>query len=164
MTCVMKQHRTIAVAALMAFALAIVSPASSLANANAVKGTGSETFRIDPQSGAISGDISGVISHLGKVTGQVEGVGASEPDGTFAGSGTVTVRAANGDQLRGTFTVEGTPAGDEVTVVITITGGTGRFADASGTLTVICQVSSTSHVGDLVVIAGDCTLTGNISY
>jgi len=160
----MQQHRTFAIAALTALALAVVSPASALAQAKTVKGTGSETVRIDPETGAFSGDISGVASHLGKVTGEIEGVGALTPDGTFAGSGSVTITTASGDELTGTFTIatSASGSGTEAIVVVTITGGTGRFADASGTLTVICQAPAPAPVGSLLVSTGDCRLTGSV--
>jgi hypothetical protein len=58
------------------------------------------------------------------------------PD-TFNLTLTATWVAANGDEIHTTATGTGssTPTGSEVTLVSTITGGTGRFADASGTLT-----------------------------
>ena len=48
--------------------------------------------------------------------------------------GTFTLIAANGDSISGTLTGEGTPLNGIVTIVetATITGGTGRFADATG--------------------------------
>ena len=45
----------------------------------------------------------------------------------------MTIVGANGDELSGGYTVTGTQTSG--TAVITITGGTGRFAGASGTLT-----------------------------
>jgi hypothetical protein len=49
-------------------------------------------------------------------------------------------------------------------VVITITGGTGRFADASGTLTVICLAGPPSQVGQLEVSEFECTIRGQLSH
>ena len=75
--------------------------------------------------------------------------------------------AANGDRVTGTITLTQTARPDghtTTTVVVTITGGTGRFADASGTLTVTCQSGPPSHVGALLLIDADCTFTGRITY
>ena len=69
--------------------------------------------------------------------------------------------------MTGTITVTQTALHDgrtTTTVVVTITGGTGRFADASGTLTVICESGPPSHVGATLVIEDVCTFTGRISY
>ena len=49
-------------------------------------------------------------------------------------------------------------------VVLEITGGTGRFANASGTLTVTCVSGPPSQVGPLLVFALECKATGLISY
>jgi hypothetical protein len=57
---------------------------------------------------------------------------------TAMASGTFTMTAANGDTLFGTFTGHATPAGSFAAIVETdtITGGTGRFAGATGIFTV----------------------------
>ena len=94
-------------------------------------------------------------------------MGARSADGTFAGSGTATLVAANGDHLTGTITLTQTalPNGQTTTtVVVTITGGTGRFAGASGTLTVVCLSGPPSQVGPLLLIEANCTFTGRVSY
>ena len=58
---------------------------------------------------------------------------------TLAGSGTLTFTAANGDVLTGTVIGQATPTdgGARATIVevVTITGGTGRFAGATGSFT-----------------------------
>lgn len=149
--------------ACLALALAILSPASALAKDDRpVKGTGSGTISLDPLTGAFTGDATGVSSHLGNYTVHLEGAGAPTPEGTFAGGGTVTIVAANGDRLTGTFTL--TRTGPSTTVVVKITGGTGRFADASGTLTVICLTGPSSQVGQMLLSTIECTMTGQISY
>jgi len=40
----------------------------------------------------------------------------------------------------------------------------GRFADAIGTLTVICQSGPPSQVGAMLLIKANCRFTGQISY
>ena len=152
-------------------ALAVLSPASALANAGGtdrpIKGAGTGTISLDPATGAFTGVVPGVSSHLGDMTVHIEGVGARAADGTFAGSGTATLVAANGDEVTGSITLTQTalPDGHTVTtVVVTITGGTGRFANASGTLTVICLSGPPSQVGATLLIKAECKFTGQISY
>ena len=75
--------------------------------------------------------------------------------------------AANGNKLFGT--VNGTGVNDTVgltaqgTNVVTITGGTGRFADATGTYT---ETYSSSYVASGTTVTGPVTTTarGQISY
>ena len=50
------------------------------------------------------------------------------------------------------------------TIVMTVTGGTGRFSDASGTLTAITEVSPISFDGVTLVNSVEGTVTGQISY
>jgi len=152
-------------------ALAVLSPASVPANAGGtdlpIKGSGTGTISLNPGNGVFTGVVPGVSSHLGNITVHIEGVGARAADGTFAGSGTATLVAANGDRVTGTITLSQTALSDghtTTTVVLTITGGTGRFADAIGTLTVICQSGPPSQVGAMLLIKANCRFTGQISY
>ena len=163
-------RKAVALAGLV-LALAVLSPASALANAGGtdrpIKGAGTGTISLDPATGAFTGVVPGVSSHLGEITVHIEGVGAPAADGTFAGSGTATLVAANGDQVTGTITLTQTALPDghtTTTVVLTITGGTGRFANASGTLTVICLSGPPSQLGALLLIKAECKFTGRISY
>jgi hypothetical protein len=81
---------------------------------------------------------TGTASHLGESTFDAISnvtVNATPP---FAVSGTRTITAANGDQLFSTFTGTSTPVingmnGADLQDVIT--GGTGRFANATGSFT-----------------------------
>ncbi len=163
-------RNAVALAALV-LAFAVLSPASAPAKAGGtdrpMEGSGSGTITLDPVTGAFTGVVPGVSSHLGEVTVQIEGTGAPTSDGTFAGSGTTTIVAANGDELTGTMTLTQTvlPTGrTTTTVAVTITGGTGRFADASGTLTVICQSGGPALVDGLLLIKAECKFTGQVSY
>jgi hypothetical protein len=128
-----------------------------------IKGNSTGTISINTATGALTGEESGVISHLGKQNLRLQGVSTFSGDGTVTGSGTVTMVAANGDQVTGTFALTGREP--TLTVLVTITGGTGRFANASGTMTVICVSSgSPAQEGQMLVIKSDCTTEGGISY
>ena len=52
----------------------------------------------------------------------------------------------------------------EVTIVDTITGGTGRFADATGTFTVTGPAVTVSFSFPFVTSTGTNTMEGHISY
>ena len=136
----MPKHRAVIVTVIV-LALAALAPASALAKAGGtdrpVKGTAMGSVTATVPGLHIKVDVSGVETHIGKFTGHFEGTGEIV-GGSTLGEGTFTVVAANGDQMTGTFTLIGSlPTGEvhSATVVLTITGGTGRFADASGTIT-----------------------------
>jgi hypothetical protein len=105
-------------------------------------------------SGALIAESTGTATHLGKFT-RTESVFV---DG-FEISGMVAFTAANGDQLRacfmGEFTSPTTAAG-----TYTFIGGTGRFADASGTASFEVTVASTADGITLLAI----TFDGTINY
>jgi hypothetical protein len=170
----MTKYRGIIVASL-ALTLASLSPAAALGNAGGtdrpVKGTavGDITVSITPGL-PVEVDVTGVATHLGKFTGHFEG-SAEIIGGTVFGEGTLTLVAANGDELTGTFTFTGPPPSPEpheVATEFTITGGTGRFADASGTITTPLVATPScfdepSCPGALVETV-EGPLTGQISY
>ena len=82
------------------------------------------------------GEAEGTATHLGRYAATFNAT-VNVLDGTATGSYTFT--AANGDQLFSTFIGLGVPAGGglaSITETLTITGGTGRFAGAGGTLAV----------------------------
>jgi hypothetical protein len=92
-------------------------------------------------SGALS--LSGVGSHLGRWTGQgfVDNVAIDPVADRVAVSATATLIAANGDQLFVSVSVSvnlTTRLADET---ITFTGGTGRFAGASGSVSGVCTTN-----------------------
>jgi hypothetical protein len=154
----------------LALAVAAISPASAPAKAGGtdrpVKGTISGTVSLNVLTGAFTADAMGLTTHDGEYTVSLEGAVAITQEGVF-GSGTGTIVAANGDQMTGTFTLE-TPGQPGVahttTIVMTVTGGTGRFSDASGTLTSINEVSPISFDGVTLVNSVDGTVTGQVSY
>jgi hypothetical protein len=139
-----------------------ISPTS--ASAEATTQTGAMNATSLPFRGDISGTMKGVFTppatleihlsgegkatHLGRFTSEEHTVG------TFpnpVATGTWAFTAANGDQLFATTESTGTPVGpgiDDVKTVATITGGTGRFADATGTFTAVIRASHDASSGE----------------
>jgi hypothetical protein len=99
------------------------------------KGTyeGLETVGTVPSNHHL-GDVTGNATHLGRFT-----VTADWTIMTGGGIGTSTWTAANGDEFSTSFTRSGVvvPPTITFTETHTITIGTGRFANASGTFTVV---------------------------
>ncbi len=92
------------------------------------------------------GTAEGTATHLGRYSATFNAT-VNVLDGTATGAYTFT--AANGDQLFATFTGLGVPAEDgtaNITETLTITGGAGRFAGASGTLVVQRTLDQTTGV------------------
>lgn len=77
---------------------------------------------------------TGTASHLGRYTAVSE---FTLSPATLTAAGRVTFTAANGDVLTATFTGRSVVTGGTVAIVesLTITGGTGRFAGATGDAT-----------------------------
>ena len=159
----------------LVLALAALSPTSATAKAGGtdrpVKGTDSGTVTVTLGTPlGVTIDLTGVASHYGRYTVHFEGDGEII-GGEVVGHGTFTVVAANGDRQTGTAVFSGPlPSGDvhETTAVLTITGGTGRFADASGTLTSQNLVTPTCFAEPscpgLIIETLEGELTGQISY
>ena len=146
--------------------LAALAPTSALAKAGgtdrpiSASGPGSTTANLATETFVF--EFSGTGSHLGKFTATTEGTIVPTGPGTFALSGNAILVAANGDQLTATATVT---VNGPVSGAATITGGTGRFEDASGTLTLEdAQEKLVSFDGVTAVFTGEPTLTGRISY
>jgi hypothetical protein len=167
----MSIRKTITLASLV-LAVAALSPASTLAKAGGtgrpVKGKFSGTVTLKLLPGLpLTSDATGVASHVGKFSTHLKGNAAFTPDG-IVGSGIQKIVAANGDQLTGTFTLESKgldpTVAHETTVITTVTGGTGRFSDANGTLTAISSVSPISLVGVTLVNSSEGPITGQVSY
>lgn len=82
-----------------------------------------------------TGDVTGTLRHLGLAKMYTQHT--ASPDGTLS-DGTFTIVAANGDEIRGSYTASGDwISGTQVlgTAAFVIEEGTGRFAQASGTIT-----------------------------
>jgi hypothetical protein len=160
----------------LVLALVIATPGAGLAKPGGtdrpVKGKTSGTSTINLATGTATSQGTGNISHLGKTTYTLNLTTAPTGPTTIALSGTGTLVAANGDQvfvtITGTATVPSlVPAvGDRnsFTFVSTITGGTGRFSDASGTSTSTGRQEVVSVVGATVGTRETTTLQGRVSY
>ncbi|HSV11757.1 MAG TPA: hypothetical protein VLI68_13350 [Hanamia sp.] len=99
---------------------------------------------------------TGEASHIGSFT-----LSAQDDETNFPFiTGTVVITAANGDQVFATHTGFAMELGNNMLQVDfdnTITGGTGRFEEASGSFEIHAMVNET-------LSTGNATLDGNISY
>lgn len=160
----------------LAVAVVALSAASALAKAGgtdrplACTFSGNARISLEPPL-PWAGDGAGVCTHFGEYTVHAEGTSELGPSG-LAGTGTTTFVAANGDQITGSVvltTADPAPGIHTGTVVTTITGGTGRFTDATGVLTTTATSTSFTVVGECpacTVFRNDDvgTITGTISY
>lgn len=154
----------------LVLALAATSPSAALAAAHGtdrpLTGTNIGTGTLDPDTGVQTVSFSGHLSHLGADTGDADLTLTFTSASTFTYTGTRTFVAANGDEVFSAVTGSGTstPPAAESTETDTITGGTGRFAGATGTYT--------NTVSSVIVSVTDTTVTtrvtaavqGQISY
>ena len=155
----------------LALAVVAIGPAPALANAGGTdrpaKGSGSGIVSINVQTGAITVDAAGVGTGVGEYTSHIDATLAFTPEGTVRAPGTQTVVADNGDQLTGTVIITGpapTTGVHQTMSVMTVTGGTGRFADATGTLTTTSVTTPFSFDGVTLLESTEFTYTGEVSY
>jgi hypothetical protein len=97
---------------------------------------GTEVNQVVPPHLVVTGTAEGHATHLGRYTATFNVV---VDLATSSSIGSIVLAAANGDELTGTFTGQGTTTAPNVAHIIenvTITGGTGRFAGATGTFTI----------------------------
>ena len=102
---------------------------------------------------------TGNASHLGRFT--MERLGRIDRStATLVGTASFTLKAANGDTVYGTFTITGSPTPTPGVInavdTYTITGGTGRFAGATGAFVV-------QRLTNKITLTDTGTLTGSIS-
>jgi hypothetical protein len=149
-------------------AVAALSPAAALGKAGGtdrpVQGTSTSTTTVNLATGTGVSDGSGQVSHLGAFTFHNDFTGFTVTGDTFSWTQTATIVAANGDEIFATAVGTGTLSTGEATLVSTFTGGTGRFADASGTLTTSISSVIVSQVGTTITSEDAETHTGQISY
>jgi len=151
--------------------VAALSPAAALGAAKGtdrpLSGTSTSTTTVDLATGSGTAVGVGQLSHLGRTsfTNDFTSFTPTGPD-TFSFTITAIIVAANGDEIYTTATGTGTvtPTGSESTLVSTITGGTGRFAGASGTITTTISSVTVSAVGTTITTSDTETHTGQVSY
>ena len=111
--------------------------------------------------------MTGTESHLGKVTAHYTGVATPSGPNTLSISGSSVEVAANGDKLYATHSGSATldaAFNAQGTLVNTITGGTGRFENASGVGTGTFSMRTRSFDGVTLTSAISLSLAGTISY
>ena len=113
------------------------APSGSAADAVPFNGRfdGTQTVTpLTPPLASVETDVTGTATHLGRFTMELP---HTVNFATRAAQGTCTIVAANGDTLVASFTGQA-QIGPIVSIVeqATITGGTGRFAGATGRFTI----------------------------
>ena len=131
-----------------AFAVSLVSVASAVAAETPFKGTltAVETNQLVFPILSVNREATGTATYLGKYT---EHAAFQVDVRTGSATGTATFTAANGDTLTASVVGQGTVTGPttrSIVEVYTITGGTGRFADATGTFTLHSTVTQATGV------------------
>jgi hypothetical protein len=154
---------------LLSVALALVSPAAAQSRCKdrPVKGSISAVIKLTAATGHLTAEASGAMTHFGRFTGTQDGHVTRTADGGFTGTSVFRAVAANGDTIYGTttFTPDGPPTGVHTTTpVLTITGGTGRFAHASGQLTIVTLVTPVAFDGVTATNTAEGTISGRIRY
>jgi hypothetical protein len=153
--------------------LAVLSPGAAVAKAGGTdrpfKGTAAGTVRLNLATHDYVAEVSGTSTQVGHYRARDEGSGAFLPDFSFAGTGEVSLVAADGDEIHGSSTLTTSPftpgaVEHTTTQVITITGGTGRFEDATGTLTGHYEVTPVGVEGATLVNHLEGPIEGTISY
>jgi len=165
-----KMRKAIMIAGLI-LAVGVLAPAGALGKAGGtdrpIKDTESGTTALDLGSLTFSNDVTGNTSHLGRTTTHLDAALTLTGPDTFTLAGSGTIVAANGSELFVTFTGSGTLEASGNTggpVVLTITGGTGRFDGASGSLAGSYSQVLESMNATTANYATDYSLNGTISY
>jgi hypothetical protein len=159
----------LALALALASATLLAAPASSLAAAGGtdrpVAGTASGTNAISLTTGTFTSDATGVVSHLGRASFHIEGTFGFSGAGVTV-SGLMTATSASGDRLTGPFAGSGTAGAGTIDVAATFTptGGTGRFADAGGSLSGTIHERILSLTGGVLTNATEFRFSGKLSY
>jgi hypothetical protein len=157
----------------LVLALAAISPSAALAAAHGTNlpltgtatGTTTLTF-IAPSIAEATSGFTGHLSHLGAETGQDELTITATSASTFTYAGTRTFVAANGDEVFSAITGSGTFTSTtaQSTENDTITGGTGRFAGASGVYADTVSFIVVSATATTETLRFSVVTQGQISY
>ena len=148
--------------ALLALVALAVPMRAAAADRVPLKATETGTFQLlgPCQTSGIIVDVtgSGHATHLGNFTTHYHE--CFDPATGAVTDGSFTLTAANGDTILGTYGGQVSPTGDQTVFAYddpgVITGGTGRFAGASGTV-------GTSGVVNLATGEYSGTITGSLS-
>jgi len=117
---------------------ALIQPTAPTAHGTArLTGTGTGTTTLDLSTGAMTSNFTGHLSPMGAETGHDNLICTLTGANTFRYTGRRTFVAVNGDKLFSAIIGKGTLTSTtvQITETDTITGGTARFAGASGTYT-----------------------------
>jgi hypothetical protein len=145
----MKVRHPLFLAVVAATAVLLASIAvSAVAAETPFKGTvnADETVVPSPPTASLTRDGTGTATYLGRYSEHIV-MTINLP--TLSSTGTATFTAANGDTLLATVVGQATRTGPTVLSIVevyTITGGTGRFADATGNFTLRSTVEQTTGV------------------
>ena len=164
----MKRSSKLTVLALTAFFLLGSLPVLAVDRPFALNGKGVATFTVNESGLPVRADVTSTsnATHLGLCTtiGVVNYVPANDPEhpGRLLSSGSGTITAANGDTLLIAFSgvLDPPPPGSATGIdrpVFHFVGGTGRFANASGTADAVVEVN-------LATGAFELTMVGRIDY
>jgi hypothetical protein len=144
----MKIRHPLFVGLVAAFAVSLASVVSAVAAETPFKGTVNavETVEVVFPTLSVTRDGTGTATYLGKFTEHTT-LQVNIP--TSHATGAATFTAANGDTLTASVVGQGTSTGPttrSIVEVYTITGGTGRFADATGSFTLESTLDQTTGV------------------
>jgi hypothetical protein len=145
------------------FATAVLARPKRTARRIRLSGSGISTH--DSASRTFVVLATGDIGRLARLTLKAEGIFAPA-NSILSFTGAATLVAENGDELTGTFEGTSTLLSDETdaTFLLTITGGSGRFENASGTMNVIDHGALMSTHGTLSLYYNQFTGSGTLSY
>jgi hypothetical protein len=166
----MKRRIRIAGATLMVAAgLTAAVAAPALGADRPLSGHYSGTTLLNPVNGTLTSDATGVSSLVGKSSVRLDGMLTPTSPLGFNVAGSIVLVAANGDELHGTLigsgTADSSTGNSQGTSVTTFTGGTGRFANASGTAGgPFTQTLISNPPGGTWTYTTDFSLSGTISY
>ena len=155
----MKIRHPLFVALLAAFTVSLTLVVSAVAAETPFKGTvdAVETGTVEFPIRSITREGTGTATYLGRYT---ELITMEINLLTMSSTGAATFTAANGDSLTATVAGQATrtsPTTLSIVEVYTITGGTGRFADATGGFTLESTVDQPTGVSS-------GTLSGTIDH
>ena len=164
----MKRISKVSVIAITAFLLLGSLPVLAVDRPFALNGKGVATFTVNELGIPVRGDVTSTsnATHLGLCTtvGVVNYTPANDPEhpGRLLSSGTGKITAADGDTLLIEFSgvLDPPPPGSATATdkpVFHFVGGTGRFANASGSANAVVIVN-------LATGAFEITMVGNIDY